>query len=184
MPKENNRKIKVLFDEEEKMFFIEGDQWRELFDTSFYGTLDVDKKRLILAPFEILYLFEKEKIRVIIKQTHKEINSLEKLIELVSKFRKNVWDEYLIFNDLKSRGYVVKEGISKEIVFSVYGKGKNPLEDTPKFYIFKLSEGLPILLKDIRKITQQALANRKKLIIAVIDRQGDITYYNITPIVF
>jgi len=65
-----------------------------------------------------------------------------------------------------------------------YGKGDNPIEVPPKFYVFKLSEGKPISLKNLRKITQQALVSRKKLIIAVIDRQGDVTYYNVTPMVF
>ncbi len=184
MTEEESKKITVLFNDEKKLFYVKGERWRELFDTGFYGTLDLENKRLILAPFEVIYLFERGKIELLEDTTFRKIETLAELIDLGLKIKKDLWEAYLIFSDLKSRGYIVKEGISEDIIFSVYAKGTNPLEDIPKFYVFKLSEGLPILLKNIRRITQQSLANRKKLIIAVIDRQGDITYYNVTSISF
>ena len=132
----------------------------------------------------MLYLFDKKKIKVYYEKEDRYIDSLKELLGILSKLNSDIWEIYLVYSDLRSRGYVIKEGISEDIIFSVYGKGNNPIEVPPKFYVFKLSEGKPISLKNLRKITQQALVSRKKLIIAVIDRQGDVTYYNVTPMVF
>lgn len=177
------KEIVIVVDNDSNMY-IEGNNWRFLFDNGFFGTLDLENKRLKLADFEVLYLFDKKKIKVYYEKEDRYIDSLKELLGILSKLNSDIWEIYLVYSDLRSRGYVIKEGISEDIIFSVYGKGDNPIEVPPKFYVFKLSEGKPISLKNLRKITQQALVSRKKLIIAVIDRQGDVTYYNVTPMVF
>jgi tRNA-intron endonuclease len=94
----------------------------------------------------------------------------------------DLWTHYLVYRDLRSRGYIVKEGISEEIPFRVYPRGGEIGKDTSKYLIYIVREGVPIELTRLDKSTTTAKGVGKRLILAVLNRQGEATYYQVSQV--
>lgn len=149
----------------------------ELYDSG-YGTI-IDKK-LKLETFEALYLVEKGRI-VLVDNEH-ELN-FEECIERLSKIDKKLWIKYTVYNDLRNRGYIVKLGFAQnEIEFRVYDRNAKPGKEPAKYLLRVLIEGEPISMKELMDIVKRARDSRKDLVIAIIDAQGDIAYYEVSEV--
>jgi len=144
-----------------------------------YGEWDEGEKRLILKPYEALYFAVDEKIRIV-NQDGGELD----YPFLVGEFRKKdpeVWTRYLIFRDLRDRGYTVQEGFGFGIDFRVYDRGEYEKE-IAKYMVFGIKEGVPISIDMIRKLMRRVQGLKRKLILAVVDRRGEIVYYSISQL--
>ena len=90
---------------------------------------------------------------------------------------------FLLYRDLRTRGYVVKDGFGFGSDFRVYERGNYGLKDA-KFLIFAFNEGtqqkIGKLYKNIEEITKMG----KEPIIAVIERRGEIIYYKVNKMNF
>ncbi|MHA1506563.1 MAG: tRNA-intron lyase [Candidatus Asgardarchaeia archaeon] len=155
-----------------RVYIKEVDRIQEIRGRSFFGTLEGGV--LVLMPVEALLLMERGKIAVF--KDGKELGFKELFYE-ISKKDPEIWVNYLIYKDLKMRGYVVKKGVGSGILYSVYPRGADPEKIPPHIYVSKIVEGEPASLSKLREITKISASNRKKLILAVVDRIGDITYY-------
>ncbi len=83
---------------------------------------------------------------------------------------------YLVYNDLKERGYVVQPG---GVDFWLYPRGVKPGEKPARYFIRILSESATISLKELVELLILARNMRKAPIIAVVDEESDITYYEV-----
>ncbi len=83
---------------------------------------------------------------------------------------------YLVYNDLKERGYVVQPG---GVDFWLYPRGVKPGEKPARHFIRILSESDTISLKELVELLILARNMRKEPIIAVVDEESDITYYEV-----
>ena len=100
--------------------------------------------------------------------------------DLVKNFVKDypdLWVKYLCYKDLRSRGYVVRAGYGTEIDYRVYDRGAQLGTDAAKYLVHTVVEGTPLKLSTLDQITQVAKSNRKKLVLAVVDRVGEVTFY-------
>ena len=104
-------------------------------------------------------------------------------MSICQKTNSEILTKFLIFRDLKTRGYVVKDGFGFGSDFRVYERGHFG-EKGAKYLIFGLNEGqqekMGILQKKIEDITNMG----KEPIIAVIERRGEVIYYKINKIDF
>ena len=144
------------------------------------GFGELEKDTLILNSFETLYLLYNNKIEL------KKINKNIVFDELIQKYiQKNddILIRFLLYRDLRTKGYVVKDGFGFGSDFRVYEKGTYGQKDA-KFLIFAFNEGtqqkIGKLYKNIHEITQMG----KEPIIAVIERRGEIIYYKINKMNF
>jgi len=144
------------------------------------GFGESQKDTLILNSFETLYLLYNNKLEL------KKINKNIIFDELIQKYiQKNddILTRFLLYRDLRTKGYVVKDGFGFGSDFRVYEKGTYGQKDA-KFLIFAFNEGtqqkIGKLYKNIREITQMG----KEPIIAVIERRGEIIYYKINKMNF
>ncbi|MGB9842671.1 MAG: hypothetical protein ACPLKZ_08190, partial [Candidatus Bathyarchaeales archaeon] len=71
-----------------------------------YGTAEDDA--LLLAFYEALYLMDKGLLEV--KDENDAQIDFQSLLQHYEKADANAWVNYLIYRDLRSRGYVVREG--------------------------------------------------------------------------
>ena len=179
--KGTEEKIIVELNDDFTLIIKDPKKWRSLFDKGYYGFPDEKKKILRLSPYEALLLLERGKIEIV-KDSEKI--SLKEFIRIFTNRIKDFWENYLVFSDIRRRGYVVKEGISQEIIFSVYPRGENPQEAPPKYYVIKVYEGTPLKLDALRESTKISRVSKKTLLIAVLDRQGDVTYYKTSRLDF
>jgi len=143
-----------------------------------YG--EIENKKLFLQEFETLYLLYTKKL--ILKKGKKHF-TFDSFMSLCQKTSSEVLTKFLIYRDLRNRGYVVKDGFGFGSDFRVYERGHFG-EKGAKFLIFGLNEGqqekIGTLQKKIQEITQMG----KEPIIAVIERRGEIIYYKINKMNF
>ena len=143
-----------------------------------YG--EIEHEQLFLKQFETLYLLYSKKL--ILKTGRKQID-FDSFMNICHKTNSDVLTQFLIYRDLRNRGYVVKDGFGFGSDFRVYERGHFG-EKGAKFLIFGLVEGqqekMGTLQKKIQEITQMG----KEPIIAVIERRGEVIYYKINKMNF
>ncbi len=144
------------------------------------GFGEIENGKLFLQSFETLYLLYTNKL--LLKKNKKQID-FDSFMSICQKTNSEIFTKFLIFRDLKTRGYVVKDGFGFGSDFRVYERGDYG-EKGAKFLIFGLNEGqqekIGILQNKIDEITQMG----KEPIIAVIERRGEVIYYKINKINF
>ncbi|KFM15354.1 tRNA-splicing endonuclease protein [Marine Group I thaumarchaeote SCGC AAA799-O18] len=143
-----------------------------------YG--EMEKNELLLKPFEALYLLYTNKL--IIYKAKKNID-FDSLLQIFKKQDENILTKFLVYRDLRTRGYTVKDGFGFGSDFRVYGKGDFG-EKGAKFLVFSLNEGKQEKVGKLQKKIEEITKMGKEPIIAVIERRGEIIYYKISRINF
>jgi tRNA-intron endonuclease len=146
----------------------------ELMDLRDRGFGDLRNNKLILTPYESFYLHEKQRIVVHDKRTHAEL-TLRDLVQKFSVGKSAIWVKYLVYRDLRDRGYIVRES-THMFDFDIYGKG--PM----RRLISIVYEGGEASLRRLSKLLTFADKERKELILAVVDRRTDIVYYTLSSL--
>jgi tRNA-intron endonuclease len=132
-----------------------------------FGTLR--GRKLVLTPHEAFYLLEKGRISV--EGKNKARITFEELVKSVSAKQPALWVKYLVYRDLRDRGYIVRE--CPVFDFEIHGKG--PM----RRYVYIVYEGGEADLKTLRRLLKRAFRDKKDLILAVVDRRTDIVYYSL-----
>ena len=132
---------------------------------------------LELDILEALLLIERSRIQIF--NENKEEMTAEQILSIVVEEDSRIWVKYLVYRDLRQRGYMVRLGYGDGIDFRVYPRGSTRSEAVAKYFIYILDEGNSIQLQNLDQITKQTLNARKKLIIVTLDRLGDPTYYHL-----
>lgn len=143
-----------------------------------YG--EITNKKFFLKPFESLYLLYCEKLKL--KKANK-ILDFDSLMQACKKYDEDVLTKFLIYRDLRNRGYIVKDGFGFGSDFRVYDRGHFG-EKGAKYLIFGMNEGTQEKIGQLQKKIEQITHMGKEPIIAVIERRGEIIYYKISRINF
>jgi len=143
-----------------------------------YGELENNK--FTLKFFESLYLLYSEKLNL--KKNKKKIDFDDFMI-ICQKQDPEALTKFLIYRDLRNRGYVVKDGFGFGSDFRVYERGHFG-EKGAKFLIFGLNEGQQEKMGHLQKKIEQITQMGKEPIIAVIERRGEVIYYKINRMNF
>ena len=144
------------------------------------GFGESEKDDLILDPIETLYLLNINKLEL------KKVNKTIIFDEMIQKHIQKNDDtliRFLLYRDLRTKGYAVKDGFGFGSDFRVYERGTYGLKDA-RYVIFVFNEGtqqkIGKLYKNIDEITKMG----KEPIIAVIERRGEVIYYKISKVNF
>ena len=152
------------------VFLREPEKLMDLREKAF-GTLVDD--RITLNPYETFYLVEKKRIKVLEEKT-KQPKSLQQLVTKLSVGKPTIWTKYLVYRDLRDRGYLVRDG-EAGYDFETFGKGAMRRLVTIVF------EGGESTLEKLAGLSAKANKDGKDLVLAVIDRRTDIVYYTLNP---
>ena len=147
-------------------------------DQKGYG--EIEKEKLFLQDFETLYLLYTKQL--ILKKNRKNIN-FDSYMGICQKTNSEILTKFLIYRDLRNRGYVVKEGFGFGSDFRVYERGHFG-EKGAKFLIFGLNEGQQEKIGNLQKKIEDITQMGKEPIIAVIERRGEVIYYKINRMNF
>lgn len=132
----------------------------------------LDDKILYSLP-EALFLVQNKKMEISNHQnkklTQKEI--LNKFQRIDKKFK----TKYLVFKDLRKKGYIVKTALKFGADFRVYEKNK----DHSKWICFTSSENQTLTWQDFSAKNRVAHSTKKNLLIAIVDEEGDVSYYEV-----
>ena len=142
-----------------------------------YGTAENDV--YTLAFYEALYLLDKELLAV--KDEKEKTVDFQSLLQRYEKADKNAWVNYLVYRDLRSRGYVVREGFGAGTDFRMYERGAYG-KDTASYLVLGTQEGKPLPIDDLAKALRHCQSEKKELILAVMNRRGEIVYYSVSDL--
>jgi tRNA-intron endonuclease len=133
----------------------------------------------ILEPYEALYLFHTKRLKL----KDKPAIGFNSLFEQLLKHKRNIMSEFLLYRDLRSRGYVAKEGFGFGNDFRVYERGD--YEKKPaKYVVFGINEGTNTTAKEFASAVRQIQKMGKEAVVAVIERRGEVIYYKASTIHF
>jgi len=162
-----------------------------LYDESGFGKPQPEEKptRLELELVEAAYLLEKGKIKVYVKENgKKKWISFQELMEIGVKAVNQFHPQFIVYRDLRQRGYLVKTGFKFGAHFRVYDRGvklkrgpKAPHEHT-KWVVHCVPEEAAFSLPEMSRAVRLAHNIRAKFLWAVVDKEGDVTFYEITRV--
>ncbi|HII83764.1 MAG TPA: tRNA-intron lyase [Methanobacterium subterraneum] len=141
-------------------------------EKSHYGKFNQDELQISLM--EAHYLQEKGKITIF---DQGKIFSLDEMRELIQN--KDLLYRYIVFRDLRNRGYIVKTGFKYGSEFRLYERGKSPGDGHSDFVVKVVTENQNISVLNFSSYVRVAHGVNKKLLLAVVDDEQDITYYNV-----
>ena len=143
-----------------------------------FGEFETDK--LILKQFESLYLLYTKRLIVLKRKKQIDFNLF---LGICKKNDPEILTKFLIYRDLRNRGYVVKDGFGFDSDFRVYERGHFG-EKSAKFLVFGFNEGQQEKMGNLQKKIEEITQMGKEPIIAVIERRGEVIYYKINKINF
>jgi len=173
--KPRKEKIKTVFSNE-RVLADAIDESRELYNQSRYGTL-LDTGKLQLSLLEALYLLEKNKIEI--RDSRNKLLDFEQFLKRATKFEPNFWIRYCVFKDMRNRGYIIKTALKFGADFRVYDRGVKPGEDHARWIIYPVHEGATLTWYDFAAKNRVAHSTKKRLMMGIVDDEGDVTYYEI-----
>ncbi|MGB9914351.1 MAG: tRNA-intron lyase [Candidatus Bathyarchaeales archaeon] len=144
-----------------------------------YGTAEDDA--LTLAFYEALYLMDKDLLEV--KDENDAQIDFQSILQRYEKVDANAWVNYLIYRDLRSRGYVVREGFGAGTEFRMYERGAYG-KDAAAYLVLGIQEGKPLPISELASALQHCQSQKKELILAVMNRRGEIVYYSVSQLTF
>ena len=128
-----------------------------------------------LESYEALFLLYSK--RLVLKKQN-TILDFSNFLQILLKIDLSIFTKFLIFRDLRTRGYIAKDGFGFWNDFRVYERGEYSRK-AAKYVIFGINDGITIkanqLFENIRSIEKMG----KEAIIAVIERRGEIIYYKV-----
>ena len=168
------RKVRGLLSE--KGVTVSAAQNLESLISRGYGMLE--DRELSLSLYEALFLQSKGMLDVFKGRVKKPLDFRELLhqFEIVDK---NAWTRYLVYRDLRSRGYVVRDGFGLGIDFRIYERGEYGKATAP-YLVLVLQEGKPVSVKELARVLRNVQGLKKTLALAVVNRRGEIVYYTLS----
>ncbi len=146
----------------------------ELHNTSYYGRPKDDS--LVLSLTESAYLIYMGKISV---EIGGKVLDFKEFFLKASTLMKNFELFYAVYKDLRGRGYYVQPSVTG---FRVYPRGGHPGKMPAEYYVFVISERMPLLLSDLMEHLGTVNNLKKRLVLAIVDEESDITHYEVKKI--
>jgi len=145
-----------------------------LHEKSRFGEINEDKVQYSLT--ESLYLFEKGKMEIF---SNKKKISKKDLIEKFMRIDKKIQIKYPVFKDLREKGYTVKTALKFGADFRVYDKGAKVGEEHAKWIVFTDYESKRLTWHEFSAKNRVAHSTKKNLLLAIVDEEGDVSYYEV-----
>jgi tRNA-intron endonuclease, archaea type len=146
---------------------------QNLFATRRFGE-KLDEKIIYSLP-ETLFLI-KEKQMELFDHKDRKLNQ-DEIIKRFQKIDKKFKTKYIVFKDLRKKGYIVKPALKFGAEFRVYDKGKSVGKDHSKWLLFSVSETSSMTWQEFSAKNRIAHSTKKDLLIAVVDEEADVSYY-------
>ena len=143
-----------------------------LHEKSKFGKIESDFLHLSLI--EACYLQEKGRLNIYEDDVKCSVGYLIDLLK-----EEELYGKYVVYRDLKDRGYVIKTGFKYGTEFRLYNRGGGPGQRHSDYLVKIISENYDINALDFASYVRVSHGVNKKLLLAIVDEDFDITYYNI-----
>ncbi|MBI2145427.1 tRNA-intron lyase [Candidatus Woesearchaeota archaeon] len=173
-PKKSKEQVKAFL-LKERVLTENTDAARELYNQSRYGKLLADG-RVQLSLTEAMYLLERGKLLL---ESGKKPVTADQFLKKASKIQKNFWVKYSVFKDIRDRGYIIKTALKFGADFRIYDRGVKPGEDHARWILYPVHEGDSMTWQEFSAKNRVAHSTKKRLLIGVVDDEGDVSYWEI-----
>ncbi len=163
----------------------------KLHKDKYFGKIFEDNEKkpyLKLLMVEAAYLLDKGIIEIVDFKT-KENLSFDSFYSLCCNLDKEFPQKFIVFKDLRDRGYIVKSGFKFGTHFRVYDKGVNPYKigekakrEHTKFNVHAYPENKIFTFQELSRYVRLSQNIRAQALIAVVDEENEVTYYLISRI--
>ena len=175
--REANRKrvVKALV-ARERVITESSEAAREFYNQSRFGSI-TEGGKVELSLLEALYLHEKGRLDMRSEAGRKM--TFETYVRKARKVEPNFWIRYCVFKDIRNRGYIIKTALKFGADFRVYDRGIKPGEDHARWVVYPVHEGETLTWHEFSAKNRVAHSTKKRLLIGVVDDEGDVTYYEV-----
>lgn len=125
---------------------------------------------------EALTLMQAKKIHV---YRGKKALTEKELLAKAKRHDKRIETKLTAFSDLRRKGYIVKTALKFGAEFRVYEKGTRPGKAHAPWLLFPVKENETLAWYDFAAKNRVATSTHKKVLLAIVDDAGDVTYYQI-----
>ncbi len=158
----------------EKVITESSEDARDFYNQSRFGSI-TEGGKVELSLLEALYLFDKKRLDLRSESGRKI--TFESYVRKARKVEPNFWIRYSVFKDIRNRGYIIKTALKFGADFRVYDRGIKPGEDHAMWVVYPVHEGETLTWHEFSAKNRVAHSTKKKLLIGVVDDEGDVTYY-------
>jgi tRNA-intron endonuclease len=145
-----------------------------LYEKSRFG--EKEKNKIEYAGVEALFLVEEAKMEIF---SGKKLISFDGLLKKLRKKDKKIETKFAVYEDLRKRGYIIKTALKFGAEFRIYDKGVRPGEDHAKWILFTAREHDALSWHDFAAKNRVAHSTQKNLLIAIVDEESDVSYYEV-----
>ncbi|MBI3191015.1 tRNA-intron lyase [archaeon] len=174
--------VKVVVDtsvEGEKVIAVK--DMEHVYEPGYYGK--VLGNRLEMAMVEALLLLKRGRIRVFNDERQM---TFQDLFGYATKMDSRLPHKYRVYEDLRERGLLVRTGFKFGCDYRVYERGvqlkKGPksAKEHTKWIVFCVPEDFTMSFQELSRSVRLAHNIRARMLWAIVDNEGDCTYYQIT----
>ncbi len=140
------------------------------------------ERHLVLDLKEALYLLEKTKLKITIKKNNKTVTP-KQLRQIAGKREKNFFKKFVVFSDLRDKGYVVKTGFKFGFDFRVYPKGKRPGEEHSQWVIEVKTQDEQFKMPELSRLVRMSQTLHTIPLVAIVDAENEVNYYSVARLV-
>lgn len=123
---------------------------------------------------EVLYLVSLGKMSVF--SYNKNIN-FDMLMVKMKKKDKKTESKFVVFSDLRKKGYILKTALKFGADYRVYEKGVKPGEDHASWILYIVKENEILIWHEFIAKNRVAHSTKKKLLLGIVDEENDVSYY-------
>ena len=174
--KKVQKKVKGVLDET-RVITESSDGAREFYAQNRFGSILEGEGKVQLSLLEGFYLMEAGKLEI--KSSSGRKLSYEGFLKKAKVVEPNFWVRYCVFKDMRNRGYIIKTALKFGADFRVYDRGVKPGEDHARWVIYPVHEGEHLTWYEFAAKNRVAHSTKKRLMIGIVDDEGDVTYYEI-----
>ena len=168
------KRVKAVFMEKEIVVPAQNDA--DALSSRGYGTVDDGKLKLSVP--EALFLLDKGLLEIRQKRVKKTLG-FQEVLQHFKALDENAWVKYLLYRDLRSRGYVVRAGFGLGVDFRLYERGEYGKE-VAEYIVYGIQEGKPVPMRELTSALKYAQSSKKSLVLAVLNRRGEVVYYSLS----
>ncbi len=171
---EKKEKIKALL-LDERVIADDNGVAKEVYEQSRFGEPKDGKIQYALV--EALFLMEKGRMEIL--DDKNKLVDFDNFVKKASKHEPKFWIKYVVYRDMRARGYIVKTALKFGADFRVYDRGIKPGDDHAKWILYPVHEGSVLTWHEFSAKNRVAHYKRKRLLLGIVDDENDSTYYEI-----
>ncbi len=150
----------------------------QIYNKGYYGVPQPGGS-LKLDLMEAIYLVESGRLEV---ESEDGKRSSNELLMLAHKAFEGFEIRYLVYRELRQRGYLVKLG-QPPLDFRVFPRGGSPTKTPSRWWVAAISERWEFDLGKLLENLARTSDVHKKLLLAVVDEESDVTYYDVRKVI-